>query len=215
MKNYTCYHISKNPDIYDTIKKSLAPEEVNFFDGSGYQSFSKLVNKCTEHCPTEIVIMMSDKTRPTHLDVKKVLQLISQGYAFVALYRFAFFGYKKELFRQIGCMDERFVGGGWEDNDFYIRLKEANLAAYITEEITYLPGSSSWEQPPNNEKFYQKWRSIENNTFPSVERADKNLHDEYDLGNNVETNFNQWKDSYIPMNKKLNKKVLRWTDLIR
>jgi len=66
--------------------------------------------------------------RPIDENIQKTVKLIEEGYAFVGMYRFGFFGFKKELFRKIGPMDERYVGGCWEDDDFYIRLREANLS---------------------------------------------------------------------------------------
>lgn len=143
-KDYSCYMISNRPQFLSAVQESIAPEKVALFNGEGYDSFSKLVNSCVANCPTEIVIMMSDKVRPKKEHVDKVITLLNEGYGFVALYRFAFFGFKKELFRRIGPFDQRFMGGGGEDDDFCIRLNEANIACYITEEVEYLPSSTTW-----------------------------------------------------------------------
>jgi hypothetical protein len=142
--SYNTYIISNKPDLVSPIIKNLKPEPCAHFDGTGYESFSKLVNSCVANCPTETVIIMSDKVMPDPSHVRKVLELLDQGYGLVALYRFAFFGFKKELFRQIGVMDQHFLGGGGEDDDFYIRLKEANIACYVTEEVPYFPAPTSW-----------------------------------------------------------------------
>jgi hypothetical protein len=50
----------------------LSPTKIEYFDGTGYTSFSKLVNACVEQSPTETVIIMSDKVLPTDADVKKI-----------------------------------------------------------------------------------------------------------------------------------------------
>ena len=194
---YTNYVISNKPHLFSTIEKSLAPEKVNYFDGTGYPSFSKLVNECTAKADTEIVIIMSDKVLPTAADVQKTISLINQGYGLVGLYRFGFFGFKKELMRQIGMMDERFVGGGYEDDDFYIRLHEANIAMYITEEVTYSKSKSSWNYDRSRIHFLQKWIDTDNPQYnPEAKASSKfikrKLPEElyhYDLGPSINTKF--------------------------
>lgn len=143
--DYSCYLITNEPSKHDAIQQSIVPETVHLYDGTGYPSFSKLVNDCVEQCPTETVIIMSDRVLPDAGHVQKVLRLLEMGYAFVGLYRFAFFGFKKELFRRIGPLDETFVGGGGEDIDWCFRLREANLACYLTHEVPYTPGVTRWQ----------------------------------------------------------------------
>ena len=87
MNDYTCYVISNKPHLFPAIEKSMDPIQVQYFDGTGYTSFSKLVNACVEAAPTETVIIMSDKVLPTESDVTKTLVLIEQGYGLVGLYR--------------------------------------------------------------------------------------------------------------------------------
>jgi hypothetical protein len=193
---YSCYMISNKPHLFANIEKSISPEKVNYFDGTGYSSFSKLVNSCTSTADTEIVIIMSDKVLPTAADVQKTVSLINQGYGLVGLYRFGFFGFKKQLMRQIGMMDERFVGGGYEDDDFYIRLQEANIAMYITEEVEYLKSSSSWNQSKTCQIFIDKWipnisptEKLHNNP---VQRRLVELPTDYNLGPAIPANFLSW-----------------------
>ena len=203
--NYTSYIISNKPQVIDIIKESIAPEQVNFFDGSNAGSFSRLVNSCAAACPTEIVLMMSDKVLPKAEHVKTAINLLEKGYGFVGLYRFAFFAFKKELFRQIGPMDERFVGGGYEDDDFYIRLKEANIAMYVTEEIPYEKASSSWDQSTTVNHFIAKW-------IPNLNPNVKLNHNEvsrrlleaphnYNFGKSIPVKFLDWSHTYAPPSK--------------
>jgi hypothetical protein len=200
-KNYTCYVVSNKPHLFPSIQKSISPEEIKLFDGNGYTSFSKLVNACAETCPTEIVIMMSDKVSPSSEHVQKILTLLDDGYAFVGLYRFAFFAFKKELFRKIGPLDERFVGGGYEDEDYYIRLKESDLAVYLTEEVPYTKTVSSWNYELSKPHFINKW-------IPHVDPAIKFHNNEtkrlipeeeynYYWGASIDTKFLPWDQSYI------------------
>lgn len=193
---YTCYVISNKPHLFEPIEKSIFPETVKYFDGTGYESFSKLVNCCVADCTTETVIIMSDKVLPTSADVIKLLELLDKGFAFVALYRLAFFGFKKELLRKIGMFDERFIGGGYEDDDLYIRLKEADLAAYITEEVVYAKSKSSWNYSKSRNFFEEKW----GNKIKSDNLVTRYLSEEeynYPLGTKTSNNFLPWTSSYI------------------
>lgn len=198
--DYTCYLISNKPHLFSPIQESIAPIEINFFNGDRFDSFSKLVNSCAAQSPTEIVIMMSDKVMPKEKDVKKLLSLLEKGYGFVALYRFAFFGFKKELFRKIGPMDEGFIGGGYEDDDFYLRLKEANIAMYVTEEVPYEKRPSSWSYSLSAYHFINKW-------IPNYDPNIKMHHNEikrripepvltYNWGDSIPTNFLDWGQTF-------------------
>ena len=200
MKDYTCYVVSNKPHLFSAIEKSISPEEVEYFDGTGYASFSKLVNACVAQSPTETIIIMSDKVLPTDADVKKTLALIEQGHGLVGLYRFGFFGFKKQLMRQIGMMDERFVGGGYEDDDMYIRLKEANISMYITEEVAYTKSASSWNYALSRSHFINKWVDTESPLYdplakPSAAVVKRKIREEtldYNLGKAVATSFLTW-----------------------
>lgn len=181
MKNYTCYLISNKSEFYDPISNSISPEELIFFNGEGFPSFSKLVNTCVESCPTEIVIMMSYKVLPTADHIKKMVDLIDEGYGLVAMYRFAFFGFKKELMRKIGVLDEYFIGGGGEDDDFYVRLKESNISCYVTEEIPYTPLETTWGGYLHAKKqLREKWGGFRK--VDSIKRQYEENNWGYDLG---------------------------------
>mgnify|MGYP002654792137 CR=1 FL=1 len=209
MKNYTCYLISNKPEFYNTIRNSIYPEELVFFNGEGFPSFSKLVNTCVESCPTEIVILMSYKVLPTADHVKKIVDLINEGYGLVGLYRFGFFGFKKQLMRQIGMMDERFVGGGYEDEDMYIRLKEANISMYITEEVEYTKSSSSWNYNLSKPHFMNKWIDTKNPLYsplakPSAAWVKRKIDEvtlDYNLGKEVPTSFLTWEHTVAQPSK--------------
>jgi len=202
---YSMYVISNKPHLFPAIQKSLEPEKVNYFDGTGYGSFSRLVNSCVEKSASEITIIMSDKVLPTKEHVDKTLELINQGYGIVGLYRFAFFGFKKELFRTVGPLDERFAGGGYEDDDFYIRLKEANISMYMSEEIPYTVKESSWNYSLSKPHFINKWIpefdpnvKLHHNKIKRLLPED--LHS-YNFGDKKPTKFLEWKKSVILTSK--------------
>jgi hypothetical protein len=200
MKPHSCFVVSNKPHLFPLIQQSIAPEKVSLFNGEGFESFSRLVNSCTAAAPTEIVIVMSDKVRPTHAQVQKTVDLVEQGYGLVGLYRFGFFGFKKQLMRQIGMFDERYVGGGYEDDDMYIRLKEANIAMYITEEMLYEKSTSSWNYARARPHFVDKWLDTDSPLYGDssrhasefVKRKLPEQRLDYDLGPSVAAKFLPW-----------------------
>jgi GT2 family glycosyltransferase len=151
------YVASQRSYIADQIQAGLGEYPAEFFNGSGYPSFAKLVNDITMHCPTEIVIIASSKVRPTSYCVEQMIELLDKGYGFVGLYRFGFFGFKKDLIRKIGFMDERYLGGNCEDADFLLRLLEANIAIFEAESTIYHKGTSSWDHTAANKHHKKKW----------------------------------------------------------
>ena len=219
-KNYSCFLISNKPHLYSEVTKGLKTETINFYDGTNVESFSKLVNTCVQSADTEIVILMSDKMRPNDENIQKTLALIDEGYSFVGMYRFGFFGFKKELFRKIGPLDERFVGGWFEDDDFYIRLCEADLSMYLSHEVAYIGSNSSWNPVKSTEHFYKKWlhsifynrkiykkygiSKLSNKTYRKLKEPSHN----YNFGPSVPTHFLPW--SYT---KLLCKKIKKYEGL--
>ena len=197
--NYTCYLITNKLEKVPPIEASIAPETLVLFDGTGYPSFSKLVNSCVAACPTEIVVIFSDKMMPTAENIQRLVTLVEQGYAFVGLYRFGFFGFKKELFRLIGTMDERYLGGWHEDDDMYLRLGEAGLSAYITHEVEYTPGKSGWAHGVAIEHYRKKWNLVN----PGVTHANDLVRTvgeqtyDYNLGPSIPTTFLPAEHSHI------------------
>jgi len=197
MDDYSIYLITHKHEHHERIQKEIEPEKLHLFDGTGYDSFSRLINECTVSAPTETVIMMSYKVTPNIGHIKQTLELLDKGYAFVALYRFGFFGFRKELFRKIGFMDERYIQGGFEDNDMYIRLEEANLAGYIVTEMPFSNSPSTWgDYTPGFMHFKKKWGV----THPGPSEVTRLLEEEkydYDLGPSKNIDFLSWDKSVI------------------
>lgn len=193
MKDYSVFLVSNKPERYAEIQKSMLPEQLYYFDGSGAKNFSSLVNRCVERCPTEIVIIAGDKVYPKQQHIQQTLELINKGYGVAALHRYGLFGFKKELMRKIGMFDERYLGGGYEDYDFTLRLILANIAIFITEDVEYRSGDSSWDYSKSFNHWVTKWRHHWDKgpipEIPAFERTMPEEKYEYDLGPSVPTNF--------------------------
>jgi hypothetical protein len=146
------------------FKKTCGYEAV-WWDGNRPRykdNFSRLINDIVVHSKHEYIIIGSYKTRPKKEDINLALFLLEQGYAFVGLRRFSFFAVNKEVFRKIGLLDQRYIGGGFEDIDFYLRMREADMAIYIDDIVDIVTVPSTWSYDTNIETpqlrhFKTKW----------------------------------------------------------
>lgn len=102
-----------------------------------YDSWSALTNDAIVTSKDEFIVVINDRTVPRPYELLKILTLLYNGFAAATIFSVGFIGFSKELFRTIGFFDERFYGGGWEDDDFVLRLKLADLAYYESREGTY------------------------------------------------------------------------------
>ena len=67
------------------------------------------------------------KTNFNKDDILKIIDKLSNGFCFVSIVNFGLFGFTKELIRRIGMLDETFLFGEYEDNDFALRLNLLNI----------------------------------------------------------------------------------------
>lgn len=191
--DYTLILFSIHPEELPVIQSGLGDIPITYFDGTGYSSYSKVVNAAIESAPTEVVILMSDKARPRPEHVYKTLDLINQGYGFVGLHEFRFFGFKKQLFRQIGLFDEGYITGGYEDDDIKNRFIENDIAFYLTIECPAVWKSSHWNYDGSRPYFDSKWQYC---YYPCTSKVQyiKRLkpeisYSQYDLGPAIPTEF--------------------------
>ena len=165
-------------------KNCLTTFDASFFDGTGYPSYSKVVNDCIMNSKEEIVIILNHKVRASPLDIYKMLHLIHKGYGLVMLRNFYFYGFKKDLIRKVGFLDERFVPGGCEDSDLVRRLVENNIAIYDSVEAQLMVMKNSWgDQSASYEFFYKKWKD------GKMERLLPDEIYDYDMGEYQGTKF--------------------------
>lgn len=196
MKDYSIIVPSNREDLKNITISHLISlgEEPIYKNGDGYESFSKLINHCVVECPTEIVIICNDRARPKKEDIERLLKLINEGYGFVGLYAWGFFGFKKELFRVVGFMDERFIGGNYEDCDYMRRMMEADIAMYNVTKISYIENiPSNWDHSRTKQHYDNKWV----NGDGVVQRLIPEENYGYNIGDSTGEKFLPWSKSIL------------------
>lgn len=140
-----------------------------------------------------MVIICNDKSRPKKEDIDKIVSLLEEGYGFVGLYAWGFFGFKKELFRRVGFMDERFIGGGYEDCDYMRRMLESNIAMYNVFDIEYMEIGSNWDKSYTLQHYNKKWLNGDGFITRLIPEEVYN----YNVGESNNTEFLPWSKSVL------------------
>lgn len=170
-----------------------------------YDSYSELINDAVTTSPTEYVILINDRCHPQPHEVKHIVDLLETGYAAATKYSVGFLGVSKELFRKIGFWDERYYGGGFEDDEFVLKLRLHDLAYYESEEGTYDMNWKSPLRPADGDRcikseihFNNKWNKTDTEIRQVLIEEDYNH--KYDLGEenaDISTNWKTWSESKI------------------
>jgi len=171
-----------------------------------YDSYSELINDSIATSPTELVILINDRTHPTAEQVEKMVRLIEAGYAAATMYSVGFMALTKELIRKIGWWDERFYGAGYEDDDFVLRMRLNDLAYYESEEAEY---DMNWKSPliakggdkcsKSEPWFREKWQITETEVRQVRDNEDYNKY-EGKLGESrpdISERWMRWSQSVI------------------
>ena len=142
------------------------------------------------------IIICNDKSRPKKEDITRLLDLIEMGYGFVGLYAWGYFGFKKDLFRVVGFMDERFIGGNYEDSDYMYRMLESNISMYNILDIKYkeeIP--SGWDTSRTRSHFLNKWEYDNGNG--TIKRLLSEENYPYNIGEKTNDQFLPWESSIL------------------
>ena len=127
-------------------------------------SYSQMINEAVLATEAEFMIFLNPAAIPKPEDVHTIINDLCSGYVLSSIVAFGFYGITKEVFRRIGMMDERFLGGQFEDTDFLVRLKDNNLAVnwrYISEQYPHW-GHNTAAAPVVDSQF----RGITQTIFP-------------------------------------------------
>lgn len=182
------------PELGDVAMQHCCEYDKIRVDGTGLKSCSQLWNICIERCPTEIVIICNERARPRPRHVESIIDYLDKGFGMVGIYRFGFFGFRKDIIRKVGWFDERFVGGNCEDNDMIVRLGEVNIAYYEAHACGYVNVPSTWEHDRAIAHWRTKWRL----TDRGYERTMGERNPPHDLGPSEGfTNWLPWDQSIL------------------
>ena len=96
-----------------------------------YNTYSQVINEAICETSSEFIIFINPKSQIQVDNIDEIITKLCSGYGIVTLIGFGFWGATKELFREVGLLDERFIGGGWEDVDFLLRVRIKDIAMYI------------------------------------------------------------------------------------
>jgi hypothetical protein len=102
-----------------------------------YASYSEMVNCAINDSAYETVVLVNDKVLIKPGELSRMLSLLSAGFGYVALYSVGFFALTKSLIKKVGWFDERFLGGGYEDDDFVLRMRLNDIAIFDSYESDY------------------------------------------------------------------------------
>lgn len=185
-----------------------------------HPSFAEMMNHAITTSPTEFVININDRITPKPEDILHIINLLENGFAVATKYSSAFWGTSKELHRTIGWWDERFWGGGYEDDDMVLRLKLANLCYYESQEASYLEARRTnqqekidWEKDRDPRgmncaislpHFNKKWKQ-ESRTITKV--LEEETYKDYDEAAgpsrpDIKTSWRCWYDSVLGVDYK-------------
>jgi hypothetical protein len=121
-------------DLQDIIYSVRIRGEVH---PNAYSSYSELVNQAINDCVYQNVILINDKVMTKKGDILRMLDLLEAGFGYVGLYSVGFCALTKSLIKKVGWFDERFIGGGYEDDDFLLRLCLNDIAIFDSVECDY------------------------------------------------------------------------------
>lgn len=134
------------------------------------QTYSQMANETIDDTESEFMIFINPKTIISTEDIKFIIEKLCSGYCFVSLFGFAFCGFTKELIRNVGMLDESFLGGEYEDNDYLIRMKIFDKMIYWGQDWDKYDFFKSKVDPNRGSSltmFWRKWRWKENKLISS------------------------------------------------
>ena len=163
----------------DALKTVLNFETEKYFryqkNPHQYQTFSQMINEAIDDTESEFMVFVNPKTVVSSDGINLIIDKLCNGYCFASIFGFAYFGMTKELVRNIGMLDENFLGSEYEDDDYLIRIRIADKAVWWGQDWSTYNFFKS-ECPPNRGSslttFWRKWR-WKNNTLISSNESKK------------------------------------------
>jgi hypothetical protein len=191
----------KTKEQFDKIKSFDLPYELEFWlrnkkNPNSYNSFSQMVNEAIDDTDSEFMIFINPKTIFEKEDFLDIILKLCSGYCFVSIVGLGLFGSTKELFRNIGMMDERYIGSTMEDDDLCLRLNLLNKAVYYGYNKNKYENITSYNpliRGTSTLIFIKKWNYDEDNVDCYIQKKDlinKKISKKHNLKKNEI--YNSW-----------------------
>jgi len=134
----------------------LIGDDVVLESPDGLSSLSKAVRIREDIGVCSPAIIGTAHPHQAHQRTPQSLRVVDKNLAFVSVY------IKRSTFATVGYMDESFVGYGYDDDDYCVRVRNAGLhtAVYDNCIVTHRIEMSCFRKI-NNEKFMQMYRDNE------------------------------------------------------
>lgn len=152
-------------------------------------SLTELWNQCIIMSPTDWVLVCNDdiEFKPGWLEYLEE-QIDSGCYDLIHLFHYGAFCIHKYMMLKVGWFDERFRGGGYEDNDYQLRIYEAGLkdrvdrshdfirrdgareVGHFIDHTKYVHNGEGWQGCNNAQWIQAKWANM-NWRRPSIRQA--------------------------------------------
>ena len=203
-----CFHAS-DPEIA-RWQLSCMEQDLQSFEYSvrirgnvhadAYPSFSELVNTAINDSPHERIVLLNDKVMPKQGDLTRMLTLLDAGFGYVGLYSVGFCALTKGIIKKIGWFDERFLGGGYEDDDFVMRMRMHDVAIFDSHECDYDYATTKTKQSVtiplsgSEPHFLSKWR-FEGNLIEKL--LPEETYEKYDLSKATTDRWMPWMASVL------------------
>jgi len=186
--------IDKNQLLFDT--EFIFSNDIQ---NKMYVSFSQMINEAINRSKNEFIIFINPKVKIKSSELNDIIIKLCDGYCFVSKIGLAFFGITKELIRNIGLLDENLIGGNYEDDDLFIRLKIFGKKIYWGhnfENYNLYHSYNNINRGSSHSYFVKKWNYKNNEIFLKKDRDEKRLLD-YERKDYIRKSWKTFDESYL------------------
>ena len=161
----------------DKTKLSFEVEEYFRYERNPFicHTYSQAANEIIDDTESEFMIFINPKSIICNEDIELIVEKLCSGYCLATLFGLAFFGMTKELVRNIGMLDESFLAGEYEDNDYLIRLRQFGKMVYWGQDWSkydYYKSKCNPNRGSSLTMFWRKWR-FKNDVLLSSNNSNK------------------------------------------
>ena len=154
------------PEEFDSVIYTSQLPNAKTLVFSEKSSLTRLWNKCQIYSETEWVLVCNDDAIFKDGWYEYLTETIkSNKYLQINLLHYGGFCLNRRMILKNGWHDERFKGGGYEDIDWQVRLKESNLRDLLdySQDFKFIDhgkfdDGTNWDGKNNHFHMQEKWR---------------------------------------------------------